>query len=81
MRGRVPWYTIAGIGNEGCEILLSTQDKIEAEKQYPLIELRTRFNTHRNIRLYAYLSSEKVTWDHFDDPKYMSDVVRRKSIF
>ena len=37
----------------------------------PKIELRTRFNAHRNIKLYAYLSPEEVTWEKLKDKKYL----------
>ena len=68
--GRV-WFTLVGIGTEGPEILVSTKDKEEVDKLLPKIELRTRFNAHRNIKLYAYLSPEEVTWEKLKDKKYL----------
>lgn len=65
------WFTLVGIGTEGPEILVSTKDKEEVDKLLPKIELRTRFNAHRNIKLYAYLSPEEVTWEKLKDKKYL----------
>ena len=63
------WFCVAAIGNEGVEMLVSSQDQDEAQKQLPFWKLRARFNAHRHIEIYAWLDDHQVDWDEAEKRK------------
>jgi hypothetical protein len=69
-----PWYNIAGFGNEGCEILLSSKDDKYVSIRIRAIELRARINSHRNIRVYKWASDKEVTWGQLKTKKQIKSI-------
>lgn len=57
------WFMLMGIGNEGVEMFLCTADFDEASTHRHTFTLTARFNSHRNISVYAWSGSDKLTWD------------------
>lgn len=72
------WFTVVGIGIEGVEMLISTQDQKEAATHRVYANLRARFNSHRRIKVYCYSSDEEVTLKHFKNKKYLAKVEKTK---
>lgn len=69
------WYNLAGIGDEGVEMLLSTTDSQEAAASVMAMELRARMNSHRRIRVYSWTSDNEVLYEDMDDNDYMDMIV------
>jgi hypothetical protein len=63
------WLNIAGIGIEGCEMLVSTQNRAHAMERAGVMELRARMNGHRNISVYSWSSEDEVTLEDLATPK------------
>lgn len=55
-----PWYTVAGIGIDGVEMLISSPNKARVLKKIPGFVLRAGINRHDNVRVYAWADSGKV---------------------
>lgn len=70
------WYTVAGIGINGCEMLLSKQEPITSEI-ISMMTMRARFNGHRNISLYSWLDDHKVTFEEMDDEIIRGYIIRK----
>jgi len=70
------WFVIASIGDLGIEGLVCTSSKAETSRMSEMFQLRARFNSHRNIKVYAWLQETKVTYEMLDNLEFRENVVK-----
>ena len=70
------WYTLAAIGRDGVETLLSSQDEDDVRSKILPMELRARMNSHRYLCLYAWEETFKVTMKQVEAAKYQANVIK-----
>ncbi len=69
------YHNVMGVGTDGPEMLVSAENWSELSSCLAMIKLRSRFNSHRDIKLYGWRSNSKVSIDYLDDEKYVSNIV------
>ena len=72
---KAQWWTIAGIGTEGAEMLISSTDRRKIEARLFPMQMRARVNAHRDIKLYFWEARQQVTYDMLDDPDYAETIM------
>ncbi len=70
------WYTIAGIGTEGVEMLTSSTEMDKIKTDYTGMKLSARINAHRHIKFYAWIEDYEVTFKRMDDTEYKEHVMK-----